>query len=88
MTGLFRFLLFLLLALLGLFVKNWLRPERSIPRPSPGGADRPRVTGRMLKDPQCGTYVAAELAVSARAGGQTLHFCSRECRDLYLAALQ
>lgn len=46
-----------------------------------------RETGHMVRDPLCGTFVAEELSVSAKTGGETLHFCSRECRDTYLASL-
>lgn len=56
---------------------------RRAPRPDAP----PTVTGRMIKDPHCGIYVASELAVSAQSEGRTLHFCSRRCRDHYLQAL-
>ncbi len=89
MTGLLRFLAFLLLALLArIFLSSWLRPARSVPRPPQPKRSPERAIGAMLRDPQCGTHVAPELAISANAGGETIHFCSEKCRDLYLGALQ
>ncbi len=38
----------------------------------------------MVKDPQCGMYVATDLAITARSKDQTLHFCSEDCRDKFL----
>lgn len=43
------------------------------------------VTGRTKKDPQCGTYVAEELAVRVTAGGREYFFCSAVCRDAFFA---
>ena len=50
------------------------------------GSDRTRgaVTGQMIKDPQCGMYVATDLAITTRVKGKTLHFCSKECRDNFI----
>ncbi len=88
MTGLFRVIFFLLI-LLGLrmlfsrlfgggrkrsFQKNRARPREV----------KKTISGRMVKDPYCGTYVATELAIPARCGGETLHFCSPECRESFL----
>lgn len=54
--------------------------------PAPGQASsEPRVvSGEMKKDPNCGTYVATELSLKSRYGGEILHFCSRECQQQYL----
>jgi len=42
------------------------------------------IRGRMVKDPQCGMYVASSLALSVQEKGQTLFFCSEDCRNTYL----
>ncbi len=44
----------------------------------------PPITGQVHKDPQCGLYVAEELAVKTLARGQQFYFCSTECRDRFL----
>jgi len=45
---------------------------------------RATVRGQMVKDPQCGIYVATDLAIRTRAKDQDLYFCSTECRDKFL----
>ena len=42
------------------------------------------IAGQMIKDPQCGMYVATDLAVAAKVNGQTFHFCSEECRKHFI----
>ena len=37
----------------------------------------------LRKDPQCGTYVSPEVSIRARFRGEELHFCSRECEELF-----
>jgi YHS domain-containing protein len=44
--------------------------------PSPGG-------GALKRDPVCGTYIPAESSVRKVVAGETLYFCSTECRDKY-----
>ena len=39
----------------------------------------------MVKDPVCGMYMDARLAVRLEHQGESLHFCSEECRTKYLA---
>ncbi len=39
----------------------------------------------LYRDPWCGTYVSAEISHPLEQAGQTLHFCSAECRERYLA---
>ena len=43
---------------------------------------------RLVRDPQCGTYVAETTAVRTLHGGEMLYFCSNKCRDAYMAAPQ
>jgi YHS domain-containing protein len=40
----------------------------------------------LVRDPVCGTYVAEDIAFSLVQGGQSLHFCSRDCMQHYQAA--
>jgi YHS domain-containing protein len=66
---------------------------RTAPR-APGGngsrGDRgghsEKSVAKLVRDPQCGTYVAENTAITASHAGQTLHFCSERCRDEYLAS--
>jgi YHS domain-containing protein len=62
-------------------------------RPTAGAADQqsnaPSVplTGELKKDPSCGTYISAATSIKEKVGGETFHFCSKECRDKYVASL-
>ena len=42
--------------------------------------------GTLKKDPVCGTYVAASTGITRQSHGETLYFCSEECRDKYRVA--
>ena len=41
------------------------------------------VCGEMARDPMCGMFVSTELSHRLEGNGKTLHFCSRECLELY-----
>jgi hypothetical protein len=41
---------------------------------------------RLYRDPWCGTHVSEEISLAVPQGGQTLHFCSAECRDQYFGS--
>ena len=62
---------------------NPLHTMHSRPRASSDG-DRKTIAGQMIKDPQCGMYVATDLAITTRVKGKTLHFCSEKCRDNFV----
>jgi YHS domain-containing protein len=53
---------------------------------SPGGGQVP-LTGELKKDPACGTYIAAATSLKETVGGHTFYFCSKQCRDKYVATL-
>ncbi len=87
MTWLIRLLLFLLLLILvrSLIARLFSVGNQRRPRPSTRSAKTNRtIEGHMVKDPQCGMYVATDLAITARRKDQTLHFCSEDCRDKFL----
>ncbi len=46
------------------------------------------IEDEMVQDPHCGTYLPRREALKDRRGGQTVFFCSRECRDAYLEDLR
>ncbi len=52
-----------------------------------GGRDAdPRVvSGQMVKDPVCGTYVVRGAAISEGSGESAAYFCSEDCRRRYRA---
>jgi len=58
------------------------RPRPTAGRP-PAGGPMERAGGELVRDPQCGTYVAKARAIAVERGGQTVYFCSTKCRDEY-----
>ncbi|HXE74809.1 MAG TPA: hypothetical protein VNN18_04100 [Candidatus Xenobia bacterium] len=64
-------------------VARWV--WRNVLSPGPHAQVPPARQGVMKRDPACGTYVDVEVSVQARAGDEVLHFCSTQCRDVYLA---
>lgn len=43
---------------------------------------------KLVRDPVCGMHLAPGLALAVKQGGETVHFCSPECRDKYLRDTQ
>jgi len=46
------------------------------------------VNQKLVRDPICGMHVAEGLALALKQGGETVFFCSPECRDKYLNGTQ
>ena len=44
-----------------------------------------QLDGELKKDPVCGTYVSAAVSIKQSFKGETLYFCSPQCRDKYAA---
>lgn len=42
-----------------------------------------RALGELVKDPNCGTYVAKASAIAVGTGDNARYFCSVKCRDEY-----
>jgi YHS domain-containing protein len=80
---------FIIPLLVFLFLRAVLRNvfagfRRSVSRPSATAAPPPvRAGGVLHKDPVCGTYVSSDSGISRTIDGETLYFCSPECRDRY-----
>ena len=56
---------------------------------APGGkrqAPGPRVGGRLVRDPQCGTHVPEANTIRVGSGDNAVYFCSTTCRDQWSAA--
>jgi len=56
-------------------------------RPAQSSSGRVPLSGELKKDPACGTYISASTSIKETVGGQTFHFCSKQCRDKYVASL-
>ncbi len=87
MTWIIRILLFLVfLSVIRSLLIRVFSPTLKMHSKPRFGTDRARetVAGRMIKDPQCGMYVATDLAITKRLKGKTLHFCSEKCGDNFI----
>jgi YHS domain-containing protein len=52
---------------------------------SPEDSSDGSTTGKLVKDPVCGTYVSDDQALRANQGSEVFHFCSEECREKFIA---
>ena len=58
----------------------------STPRKTaPGDRAGPTRSGKLVKDPICGTYVTQDKSISTSRGSEMFHFCSEDCREKFLA---
>jgi YHS domain-containing protein len=63
-----------------------MKPAAGAQSSQPASAQIP-LTGELKKDPSCGTYISAATSIKETLGGETIHFCSKQCRDKYVASL-
>jgi len=76
--GLIFLFLFLMVRSLARSLLAGLRSAgSSVPSKRPPTVD----VGELKKDPVCGTYVSTAVSVTGKVNGETVHFCSTECRD-------
>jgi len=62
------------------FFRNvWRRVAPPAAKPEPR-----RVSGVMVKDEACGTYIPQDEALRETVGGKEYFFCSKECRKKFL----
>jgi YHS domain-containing protein len=74
-------LLFLLVRSL---LRGWFQPSSRPPVARRPVDPMPTAT-ELKKDPVCGTYVSAASAFTRTVNGQVIAFCSKECRDRFVA---
>jgi len=54
--------------------------------PATGKVPGPRVGGRLVRDPHCGTHVPESSALRLGTGDTAVYFCSETCRDRWAAS--
>lgn len=77
------FLITIIRSVIGVILKGFaelIDPARSQQSPQPSAASI-QVSGELKRDPVCGVYISTATSVKKTVSGQTLHFCSAECRD-------
>jgi YHS domain-containing protein len=76
-------------SIVGIFLKGFAQAMKASSN-APGGprqSNQVPLTGELKKDPVCGTYIAAASSIKETVAGQTIHFCSAQCRDKYVATM-
>lgn len=71
-----------------LFANDVLKKKKTNNEESAADLERKVAAGEMVKDPECGTYVSTDSAISVRDGDKVYRFCSYDCRDKFLQRLQ
>ena len=69
------------LLLIRLIVNALMGGRRRASAPRPAEPPRERALGELVRDPNCGTYVAKAGAIVAGSGDNVRYFCSVKCRD-------
>lgn len=59
----------------------------SPPPKQPPSQNQVPLTGELKRDPTCGTYISAATSLKESVGGEMQYFCSKQCRDKYVASL-
>jgi len=81
-----RFVIFAILCyILYRLIKSLLLPS---PRKSAEPFTQPGqvITDEMVIDPHCHVYIPKREAITAKIGGKTVYFCSKECKKKYSQA--
>lgn len=71
-----------------LFANDFFRRKKDLERKEKEETERMAASGEMVKDPECGAYVAVDGSISVRDGDKVYHFCSYDCRDKFLKRLE
>ena len=65
-------------------MKSWMFPDTR-PKKNVAGKAGGQIDDVMIKDPFCQAYFPRRDAVHLNLSGDDLYFCSKECRDQYMA---
>jgi YHS domain-containing protein len=76
-------------SIVGIVLKGFAEAMKSgaAPGAPPQPSNQIPLTGELKKDPVCGTYIATATSIKKTVAGQTIHFCSEDCRDKYVATV-
>lgn len=74
-----------------IFKKAFEQAARRNNKTMPGPVQPSAAVGKakeLFRDPVCGVYVAEDVAYSLMQGGESLHFCSRDCMEHFRAKMR
>lgn len=85
-SWIFRILLILFVIRLVVRFLSGVARGYNAPRPAPKpNQPATREGGQLVRDPNCGTYVAVGRALREGSGGDAEYFCSETCRNAWAA---
>ena len=70
-----------------MFANDFLKKKKAEEKETSADMEHKIAAGEMVKDPECGTYVATDGSITVRDGETVHRFCSYECRDKFLKRL-
>jgi len=82
LRGLFRLILYAFVAYIIYLLFRFFQALKKVSK-SPGHQTR-RLSGIMVKDESCNTYLPKEDAIREVIEGKEYFFCSKECRQKFL----
>ena len=65
-------------------MKSWMFPDAH-PKKNVSGKVTGQIDDVMIKDPNCQAFFPRRDAVHLNLNGSDLYFCSKKCRDQYMA---
>lgn len=71
-----------------MFANDFLKKKKAEETENSAEMERKIAAGEMVKDPECGAYVATDNSITVRDGETVHRFCSYECRDNFLKRLE
>ena len=64
-------------------LRSWMFPD--VTKKTVSGKEAGQIDDVMIKDPYCEAYFPKRNAVHLNLNAKDLYFCSKECRDKYIA---
>ena len=71
-----------------LFANDFNKKKKESKQENAAETERKVAAGELVKDPECGAYVAVDSSISVRDGEKVHRFCSYECRDKFVQRLE
>ena len=84
--GLLRYAIGFMVKLIGGAMRSGRFPDRKQTGEMPSSPGMPTSAGELRKDPVCGTFIPIGTSLKKTVNGETMHFCSADCRDKFKAA--
>ncbi len=69
-----------------LFANDW--KKKFAQKDDKAEQERMVASGEMVKDPECGAYIASDCGITVRDGETVHRFCSYDCRDAFVKRIQ